>query len=189
MPAVHRPLSRLRKGFNLIETAIVLGVVGLVIGGIWVAASAAYDRQKSNELASTILRMVDGTRTLFPMNAWPAESTGYTSITSLLIQAGYVPLFSGGTAKTPWGDSFNCNLLYPPMTNKTIYFHIPVPTQLAANRIVESIIKTARGGLEAILCSDGIASNWWWNPGDSPIPNCPVKNGLNSLTVAVYFYP
>ena len=26
-----------KKGFSLIEAAIVLGIVGLVIGGIWVA--------------------------------------------------------------------------------------------------------------------------------------------------------
>lgn len=36
-----------RKGFSLIEAAIVLGVVGLVIGGIWGAASAvSYQYQK-----------------------------------------------------------------------------------------------------------------------------------------------
>ena len=31
--------SRLRRGFNLIEAAVVLGVIGLVIGGIWTAAA------------------------------------------------------------------------------------------------------------------------------------------------------
>jgi hypothetical protein len=29
-----------QSGFNLIEAAIVLGAIGLVIGGIWIAASA-----------------------------------------------------------------------------------------------------------------------------------------------------
>jgi type II secretory pathway pseudopilin PulG len=28
-----------QQGFNLIEAAIVLGVIGLVIGGIWVGAA------------------------------------------------------------------------------------------------------------------------------------------------------
>ena len=35
-----------KRGFNLIEAAIVLGVVGLVIGGIWVAAAkVSYDNK------------------------------------------------------------------------------------------------------------------------------------------------
>ena len=33
-----------KRGFNLIEAAIVLGVVGLVIGGIWVAAASLKQR-------------------------------------------------------------------------------------------------------------------------------------------------
>ncbi len=39
-----------RRGFNLVEAAIVLGVVGLVIGGIWVAASAVSSNQKLAEM-------------------------------------------------------------------------------------------------------------------------------------------
>lgn len=34
------PARQRRRGFNLIEAAIVLGVVGLVIGGIWISAAA-----------------------------------------------------------------------------------------------------------------------------------------------------
>lgn len=37
-----------KRGFNLIEAAIVLGVVGLVIGGIWYAASSVMEKQKQN---------------------------------------------------------------------------------------------------------------------------------------------
>lgn len=33
-------LKSQQRGFNLIEAAVVLGVIGLVIGGIWVAAAA-----------------------------------------------------------------------------------------------------------------------------------------------------
>lgn len=47
-------------GFNLIEAAIVLGVVGLVIGGIWVAAASISHRLSVNkmlEFHSVILRV------------------------------------------------------------------------------------------------------------------------------------
>lgn len=36
-----------RKGFNLVEAAIVLGVVGLVIGGIWIAAAKVRESQET----------------------------------------------------------------------------------------------------------------------------------------------
>lgn len=39
------------RGFNLIEAAIVLGVIGLVIGGIWVAASEVNKRNTANQIA------------------------------------------------------------------------------------------------------------------------------------------
>ncbi len=35
-----------KKGFSLVEAAIVLAVVGLVVAGIWVAASSVSENQK-----------------------------------------------------------------------------------------------------------------------------------------------
>lgn len=52
MEAVTR---RAKRGFNLIEAAIVLAVVGGVIGAIWVAATAVLDSFKISETASGIL--------------------------------------------------------------------------------------------------------------------------------------
>lgn len=47
------PMSR---GFNLVEAAIVLGVIGLVIGGIWVTASAISFRQHVSTLSTFVLQ-------------------------------------------------------------------------------------------------------------------------------------
>lgn len=38
-----------RYGFNLVEAAIVLGVIGLVIGGIWTAAASVERNRKLNQ--------------------------------------------------------------------------------------------------------------------------------------------
>ncbi len=40
------------RGFSLIEAAIVLGVVGLVIGGIWIAAETVMTRVKTSQYLS-----------------------------------------------------------------------------------------------------------------------------------------
>lgn len=44
-----------RKAFSLIESAIVLGVVGLVIGGIWVAAATVRENMLANDIAQGLL--------------------------------------------------------------------------------------------------------------------------------------
>lgn len=51
-----------RRGFNLIEAAIVLGVIGLVIGGIWVAAAAINDRLLVRNMMMLITSAVEVTR-------------------------------------------------------------------------------------------------------------------------------
>jgi type II secretory pathway pseudopilin PulG len=53
-----------KRGFNLIEAAIVLGVVGLVIGGIWVAAAKFYEDYKVNKMVEDILTIVRNTERL-----------------------------------------------------------------------------------------------------------------------------
>ncbi len=59
----HKPTSS--RGFNLVEAAIVLGVVGLVIGGIWVAAAEVQKNRKLSVAATSIGQVVEQTRILF----------------------------------------------------------------------------------------------------------------------------
>lgn len=47
--------KRTLRGFNLIEAAIVLGVVGLVIGGIWVAAAAVQSNLREADASKGLL--------------------------------------------------------------------------------------------------------------------------------------
>lgn len=54
-----------RRGFNLVEAAIVLGVVGLVIGGIWVAAAEVQKNRKLSVAATSIGQAVEAIRSVF----------------------------------------------------------------------------------------------------------------------------
>lgn len=81
-PADDRPSRfpqqpRQRKGFNLVEAAIVLGVVGLVIGGIWVVAAEVRQKQRLSVIATSIGYVVEQTRILF--KNMPAGDT-YTAV-------------------------------------------------------------------------------------------------------------
>lgn len=54
-----------KRGFNLIEIAIVLAVIGLVIGGIYVAASSVTDNQRKQRAQAQVLTIVQNMRTTF----------------------------------------------------------------------------------------------------------------------------
>lgn len=78
------------KGFNLIEAAIVLGIVGLVVGGIWVAATSVYANLRSKQSTDTLLSVVQGVRALFATSS----STGVanaTDLTPVLAQSNVLP--------------------------------------------------------------------------------------------------
>lgn len=62
-------LHRVQHGFNLIEAAIVLGVIGLVIGGIWVAASAASEQRRTTIIFNNVMATCENVR-----RDWPASS-------------------------------------------------------------------------------------------------------------------
>jgi type II secretory pathway pseudopilin PulG len=58
--------------FSLIEAAIVLGVIGLVIGGIWVAAADLASKRRLNEAAEGMLTSVQNARALLEPHTYPS---------------------------------------------------------------------------------------------------------------------
>ena len=117
--SLHNALNVLasKRGFSLVEAAIVLGVVGLVIGGIWVAASAVQENLKIERTLKTVSLVSESARNLFPVWAinqrLPADDTG-TYITSEAIKSGIIPgdwIPSGSNqSKHPWGGNFDVYL-------------------------------------------------------------------------------
>lgn len=98
----------------MVEAAIVLGVVGLVIGGIWIAASSVSENHKVTETAKGILSIVHGTRALVTPVDYPSTNMTSTTITPLLIAAKIIPssLVQGNNAVTPWGTYLHVSLGY-----------------------------------------------------------------------------
>lgn len=95
------------KAFSLVEAAIVLGVVGLVIGGIWVAASSTMDKFKRDNLISGLLQLVVNARNIIPASM--ADSTWKTID---MITTGIAPSSLLGNCTTDgggWGQDGICN--------------------------------------------------------------------------------
>lgn len=70
-----------QSGFSLIETAIVLGVVGLVIGGIWIAAATVSREHSANEAFTDISASI-GRLDNYPM--WQLAGYQASSLTEIM---------------------------------------------------------------------------------------------------------
>jgi type II secretory pathway pseudopilin PulG len=101
------------QGFNLIEAAIVLGIVGLVVGGIWVAATSVYANLRSKQATDNLLSIAQATRALYATSSTTTLANG-TSMTATLAQAGAIPsnvlgttpaLTTDGNTVNPWGGN------------------------------------------------------------------------------------
>lgn len=94
-----------KKGFSLVEAAIVLGVVGLVIGGIWVAAASVMESMRVSEAVKGLTLMADKATRLLSRS--DIETIGVqTDITSFLVDSGAAPSnwVNGSTIVDPWGE-------------------------------------------------------------------------------------
>lgn len=77
-----RPNHFGKTGLSLIETAIVLGVIGLVIGGIWVAAATVTESNRQNTLISNLISITGKLQTNFKGMPWTKrDGTILASIT------------------------------------------------------------------------------------------------------------
>lgn len=92
-----------KRGFNLVEAAIVLGIVGLVIGGIWIAASAVQSNLRKSEASKALIQIVQNVRIMF--DGQTPAATG--SINSAAISAHAVPtdFINGTNIVNPWNGN------------------------------------------------------------------------------------
>jgi len=91
-----------RRGFNLIEAAIVLGVVGLVIGGIWVAASSVNDKIKMNQAVAGVNIITKNVQGALHAFGTTTGQMAYSNPIYFTGADGYV-LPTGGYRQDPWG--------------------------------------------------------------------------------------
>jgi type II secretory pathway pseudopilin PulG len=93
-------------GFNLIESAIVLALIGIVIGGIWVAAASVAEDRKVRETLEGVTLIAENIRRLISVADSSAIGSSY-DLTNTAISAKMLPenWISGSAAKNPFGGS------------------------------------------------------------------------------------
>jgi type II secretory pathway pseudopilin PulG len=105
-----RPYGR---GFSLVETAIVMGIVGLIVGGIWAWAALPNSQVLANQATDELYAIVNNGRGYYSGRALPSTPcASLSTLTSVPASTGIFPSGMGVTAtsgtaapKDPWGNT------------------------------------------------------------------------------------
>jgi len=98
---------RFSHGFSLVELTIVLGIIGVVMGGVWTWVTNAWENQRQEQLSEEIATVVKNTRAAF---SGQQNTGGSGLLNTQLINAGAFPasmLRAGvsGVVDNPWNSS------------------------------------------------------------------------------------
>lgn len=106
--------SARRAGFTMSELAVVLGVVGLLLAGLWGASRSVYRSQRVSQTAQQLTQIVEGVRTAYisTTKIKDVDIYGIAAVTKSLINAGVFPQEMVSNANVPtlvnlWGGSFS----------------------------------------------------------------------------------
>lgn len=122
-----------QRGFNLIEIAIVLAVVGLIIGGIYTAASAVTENNRRRNTQTQLLTIVQNIRTTYASQTAFAVPSN-TEIESMRLFPGDLVLIGGNFVNSYGG---NANLYAPSAARFTVEF-----TNVSQGGCVELLTKS-----------------------------------------------
>ncbi len=97
-----------KHAFSLIESAIVLGIIGIVIGGIWVAAASMFNNYKDRDLMEGATFIYSEIQKLIPSSVYTGspiylqteDGGGHKAVTMGIIPAHWV---NGNKAVSGYG--------------------------------------------------------------------------------------
>ncbi len=135
-----------RMGFSLIEAAIVLGVVGLVIGGIWVSAAHFYEEYKVNKTVDGAFTTASNIINLISVRDASSIADG-SDLTSFLLSAGAFPedWVNGSVVKNPFGG----RVAVLDIDDRPFLFLEATPDIIPASACIKIVAKAATTGIWA----------------------------------------
>lgn len=109
--------KKMKRGFTLTEIAIVLGIMGLILGAIWAAAAAVYGSQRINNASNEIAQIVQSVRKLYSMS----NGTGVSAVTNITGDLSLAKVVPSGMMRSSFtytaGGAVATNYLVGPFPN------------------------------------------------------------------------
>ena len=94
-----------RKGFSLTEVSIVLGVVGVILGGVWSYAHESWENSNQQRASGDIVAIVKNMQSYYLSTGGGIAGTN----TLALMGRGIIPgdMIVNGNVTGPWGQGVN----------------------------------------------------------------------------------
>jgi hypothetical protein len=171
--ATHALRCRRQGGFNLIEAAIVLGVVGLIIGSIWVAAAAVGEKNRQKQAFAGFSQMIEWQHNTIRKfaNNYPNGHSDWTLAAQFII-SNPTDGFSvqAGNAAGPWRNSFVTMQLWRPFTVTQLFIWFENMSVEGCIYLLRNIglIQPSRYGVQFI----------------GPMTAAAIEDGLSSSEIA-----
>jgi prepilin-type N-terminal cleavage/methylation domain-containing protein len=141
-----------KRGFTLTEIAIVLGIIGLILGAIWVAAAAVYTNLRTSKTSTELLDILQNVRSMYA-TAGVVDATANMTLANpptaqsggglTYVQAGVFPadmIDSTGTiVQNPWNGGAVVTAATTSVTNDSVTITMDgVPTGACINLVMSN---------------------------------------------------
>lgn len=147
-------------GFSLIESAIILGVVGLIVVGIWIAAGTVNESRRVQETSSFLLRMSQEATAKIPGSVY--GGTGSSDASQLLNEMKITPAnwqLSATALQDPWGNAVSADVKGDPPAPRVIAIGITHLTKAQCLKLVSAVTSRFRDNTQLVMveisASDG----------------------------------
>lgn len=179
----ERSAKQNEKGFSLIEAAIVLGMVALVVGGIWVGASSVQNNFRTGKAQEQLLSIAQNVRGWFH-----GQPSAAGLDLSYAIEWDLIPgdmIAGSDSAITPWSGPVDVSVVSGSSQQFTISFG-DIPQKPCAE-IAARLTNTAdQIGLRSVRVGDNLNSGTAiWELGDTGITPVTAGNACSSAMNAI----
>lgn len=135
MKRTHRNL----RGLTLTETVIVLGVVGLVLGGLWLAAGSVNNKRKIQDTSEIVLQIADNVKAVYDGHANATAPTLARQISMGLLPKSILNAAETDTVNA-WGGTYTLYFTPTPLYGFSVGVTLPASIGVGAGREVCSTL-------------------------------------------------